>query len=76
MPIRAGDGTEVTPRAIAEVRKGDGTVLYRAGEAEYEVTITDAYESLGGFEVAITDQRFTGDGFDVTITDQRFTEET
>jgi hypothetical protein len=31
MPIRKGDGTNVNPKGIAEIRKGDTTVVFSAG---------------------------------------------
>lgn len=59
MPIRTGSGVSLTPKGVAEVRKGDGTVLFSATvDAFYDVEITDAYESVDGFDVTITDQRF------------------
>lgn len=60
-PIRKGDGTDITPKGIAEVRKGDGTVLYSAGSE-----IPDSGVARYEFEQDVTDSWGDNDGIDNT----------
>ena len=65
-PIRKGDGTGLAPKAFAEVRKGDGTVLYSASsggvpdatdlQTRYDLSVEDG-------SMPISDQ--TGNGYDL-----------
>lgn len=65
-PIRRGDGTAITPKGIAEVRKGDGTVLYSAAgeipDSENLQSYYDWREEDGSSPV--TDQ--TKNGYDLS----------
>lgn len=55
-PIRKGDGTGLAPKGFAEVRKGDGTVLWSANTApesgvaryEFEQDATDSWDGYDG----------------------------
>lgn len=63
MPIRKGDGTGIAPKGLAEVRKGDGTVLWSAADPAYfAITITGTNSPVVGGETLDVDYTVTNTG--------------
>jgi hypothetical protein len=70
IPIRKGDGTGLSAKGYSEVRKGDGTVLWRAipgsGDLHARYDATEISASGGDNITSWTDE--TGNGHDLSST--------